>query len=316
MNPFSNNVPNLTASERIRDRRDSTIYHAEKQRFQNQKTCGNKNVKYYNNGTVRSAESYKIQASLSRGNVLCNDCDNKGLLCSGPSSKDDLASIRMGNNIVSEYWGGADVKSAVIDNTDCFSVVSIKGKTILDVSFNVLGVANLDGSGVIIDPSNVLFPSELCDPLRYLQKTNLKTNIVLTANIPWTGGNMVCTDPAKNTLIDSNVDISGNGNHISGVIKCVCCVGDALFDIHIELFYVSDYSYLGSILNYNPALGWPNITATISNVTILSTILGAQIFKVGITQGTYTHNQTRNNATEQSYMSCLEYGTKKINFTK
>jgi len=105
MNPFNNNTPGLTASERIRNKRDATIYQAEKQRFQNKRTCGNKNVKYYDNGTIRSMKSYKLQKSLARGNVLCEDCDDKGLLCKGPTNKDALASIQMGNNVVSEYWG-------------------------------------------------------------------------------------------------------------------------------------------------------------------------------------------------------------------
>ncbi len=37
MNPFNNNRPNLTASERIRNKRDATIYQSQKQRFQESK---------------------------------------------------------------------------------------------------------------------------------------------------------------------------------------------------------------------------------------------------------------------------------------
>ena len=109
MNPFSNNKPRLTASERIRNKRDATIYQTEKQQFQNKKICGNKNVKYYDNGTIRSIKSYKLQKSLARGSVLCEDCDDKGLLCDGPVNKDALASIQMGNNKVSEYWGEGEL---------------------------------------------------------------------------------------------------------------------------------------------------------------------------------------------------------------
>ena len=106
MNPFSNNRPRLTASEGIRNKRDKTIYQAEKQRFQNHKTCGNKNVKYYDNGTIRSMQDYKLQQSLARGNVLCEDCDDRGLLCGEITNKSALGTIYMGNNAVSEYWGG------------------------------------------------------------------------------------------------------------------------------------------------------------------------------------------------------------------
>ena len=48
MNPFSNNKPRLTASERIRNKRDAAIYQGEKQRFQRGKNkCRNRNVKFY-----------------------------------------------------------------------------------------------------------------------------------------------------------------------------------------------------------------------------------------------------------------------------
>ena len=106
MNPFSNNRPRLTASEGIRNKRDKTIYQAEKQRFQNHKTCGNKNVRYYDNGTIRSMQGYKLQQSLARGNVLCEDCNDRGMLCGKITNKNALGTIQMGNNALSEYWGG------------------------------------------------------------------------------------------------------------------------------------------------------------------------------------------------------------------
>jgi hypothetical protein len=42
------------------------------------------------------------------------------------------------------------------------------------------------------------------------------------------------------------------------------------------------------------------------------------IESIKMTQGTIepSYNQTKYNATKQSYLSCLEDGTKKINFTK
>ncbi|GAF96121.1 unnamed protein product, partial [marine sediment metagenome] len=198
MNPFSNNEPRLTASERIRNKRDATIYQAEKQRFQNKKTCGNKNVKYYNNGAVRSIKSYKLQKSLARGNVLCEDCDDKGLLCGGVANHDALASIRMGNNIVSEYWGGGGLVQNPINfsltqslgftviQSDVSGVWDPSAATVTDPSKSTLAPGfgyidnlikiprNLDGTGVVIDPSNELFPDELCEPFRYLQASNLK----------------------------------------------------------------------------------------------------------------------------------------------
>ena len=111
MNPFNNNVPNLTASEVIRNKRDKIIFKTEKKRFQTKSKCNNKNVKYYKNGKIRNMHSYKIQQSLARGNALCNDCNNKGMLCGFNSTNSRIKSlskfttVNMGNNTLSEFWG-------------------------------------------------------------------------------------------------------------------------------------------------------------------------------------------------------------------
>ena len=81
MNPFSNNKPVLSASERLKNKRDKTIYQSQKMNYQSSKTCGNKNVKYYDNGTVRHVKNYKLQNSLSKGVNLCDDCDKNGTFC-------------------------------------------------------------------------------------------------------------------------------------------------------------------------------------------------------------------------------------------
>ena len=43
MNPFDNNKPVLSSSERLKNKRDKTIYQSQKQHFQSKKRCGNKN---------------------------------------------------------------------------------------------------------------------------------------------------------------------------------------------------------------------------------------------------------------------------------
>ena len=415
MNPFSNNKPRLTASERIRNKRDATIYQAEKQRFQNKKTCGNKNVKYYDNGNIRSMKSYKLQKSLARGNVLCEDCDDKGLLCGGVKNHDALASIQMGNNVVSEYWGGSGLVWAVGDakftQTPGFSVIQsdvsgvwglasspeiskadLSGGTMLpgsDPSLNMpFGYINnliniprnLDGSGVIIDPSNQLFPDELCDPFRYLQASNLKTYLVVRGAVPVNpaeDGTGVpkrfipgsCSDPSYNYLIGQYVLLSldqepvpPNGSDVlTGIIKAICChrsqflgyyTGGAqtdtdesivgIFDTYIELLNISDYSSLTQLINMKPTLGiFPTFTTpkvkgwiwpgpfykgihlyfggeNIKPIGYYGDWVDSLIESFSIIQGTIppTHNQTKYNATQQSYMSCLENGTRKINFTK
>lgn len=309
MNPFSNNKPRLTASERMRDKRDATLYQAEKQRFQNKK-CGTKNVKYYNNGTIRNISSYGLQKSLARGNVLCEDCNDQGLLCNGPSNKDQLGQIRMGNSAVSEYWGGANIQNNVINNIDCFTVMTdasgvsngFDSSGTEDYFFSEGLVYGFD-EGIVIDPSNTLFPDELCDPFRYLLQTNLKTYLVITSKIQNPSGTYLdCSDTSAN-IVNHIVDISG----INGVVKSVCCIGPSIFKIYVELFYIKNYSYLGYLLNsvtYDPGI------VDISGSTI------DPVTQIRIFQGTIPTQQSKYNATRQSYMSCLENGTRKINFTK
>ena len=73
MNPFNNNKPVLSASERLKNKRDKTIYQSQKMNYKSSKTFGNNNVKYYDNGTVRSTNSFKMNMKLSRGAAICND---------------------------------------------------------------------------------------------------------------------------------------------------------------------------------------------------------------------------------------------------
>jgi len=301
MNPFNNNKPQLTASDRIRDKRDAVIYQAAKQQFQNKK-CG-KNVKYYNNGTIRSMNSYGLQKSLARGSVLCEDCNGKGSLCNGPSEKDQLNNITMGNNYVSEYRGGAKFQNFAMDLSECFVVMTdISGNPngfdasgVVDYFFSE-GLVYESTYGITIDPSNILFTDELCDPYRYLQKTNIKTYLVITADI----SGATCFGSSAN-IVDYMVDISG----ISGVIKSVCCKGPAMFDIFVELFYINNYGILGYLLRTQT---YPEVD--ISGSTI-KTVTNIRIF-----QGSIPVHGSFGNATRQSYMSCLENGTRKINFTQ
>ena len=81
MNTFNNNKPVLSASERLKNKRDKTIYQSQKKNYQSRKQCGMNNVKYYDNGTVRNVKNYKLHNSLSKGVVLCEDCDKNGTFC-------------------------------------------------------------------------------------------------------------------------------------------------------------------------------------------------------------------------------------------
>jgi len=97
MNPFRSSNPNLSSSDRTRDKKSTYIYAAAKKKFQSGKRCGTKNIKYYKKGTVRSVINYKLQHDLARGNVLCEDCNNRGNLC-GSISSSALTRVHMHNN--------------------------------------------------------------------------------------------------------------------------------------------------------------------------------------------------------------------------
>ena len=450
MNPFSNNRPRLTASEGIRNKRDKTIYQAEKQRFQNHKTCGNKNVRYYDNGTIRSIQGYKLQQSLARGNVLCEDCNDRGMLCGKILNKDALGTIRMGNSALSEYWGGGILVAT--KNGDEINVSYNNGWPVVttdvsgtwdpsgtnwkgdispgctDCSYgyvdNQIAIPrNLDGSGIVIDPSNILFPDELCDPFRYLQKSYLKTYLVIRGAIdlfnqtntgapgsqedfvvlldtlplgpqscdfslePFGGPPGPIYRHGVGTEVYLSEDISKNVI-VNGRVKSLCCIKEikmnwgghpmvnnvtpppltqqlntvGIFDMYVELSYLSDMSFLSKLINYKPQYyqdklfpgstgnnsGWdwmPLCSAAVPSAcnthhapfflailnflnaepapgfpgyTLESHTTYNYIESFNLIQGTIptSFNQTKYNATKQSYMSCLEDGTRKINFTK
>jgi hypothetical protein len=213
MNPFDNNKPVLSSSERLKNKRDKTIYQAQKQHFQSKRKCGNKNVKYYNNGTMRSIQDYKLQQSLARGNVLCEDCNDRGTLC-GSTTRSNFGKIGMGNNLLSEFWGGGGIIIHPLPNYPAagLHMIQIPGFNVIqsDIS-GVWGPAsppeiskadlsggsillnsdppiampwgyvnnlikiprNLDGNLVVIDGSNVLFPADMCTNLNHLSRTEL-----------------------------------------------------------------------------------------------------------------------------------------------
>ncbi len=208
MNTFDNNRPVLSSSERLKNKRDKTIYQAEKQHFQSKRKGGNKNVKYYDNGTIRSMQGYKLQQSLARGNVLCEDCNDRGTLC-GSTTRSNFSKIGMSNNLLSEFWGGGGVgwndwNNLYMSQTPGFNVIQsdisgvwgqaslheinksdLSGGSIIPNSNppipmpygyvnNLIKIPrNLDGNLVVVDGSNVLFPADMCVNLNHLSRKEL-----------------------------------------------------------------------------------------------------------------------------------------------
>jgi hypothetical protein len=212
MNPFSNNKPVLSASERLKNKRDKTIYQSQKMNYQSSKTCGNKNVKYYDNGTIRSTNSFKMNMKLSRGAALCDDCDNNGTFCKPLIHQKKNTKIDMGNNRLSVLSmdagiipsGGDTATNVQNTNVIISDVDGVWGGSPTDISKSLIGPGwasfpygyitnlikiprNLDGSGVIIDPSNLLFEQDNNCNTKNLGKPNFLKLASINTTIVYTG---------------------------------------------------------------------------------------------------------------------------------
>ena len=386
MNPFSNNKPRLTASERIRNKRDAAIYQGEKQRFQRGKSkCRNRNVKFYRNGKVRSVVNYKMQNSLARGNVLCEDCNDKGMLCTPNINRKNLEKITIANNAVSEFWGGSTLTpwlnpwlqvnpsqapgftviesdiSGAWEGTSTDPSKSIIGPdaSVNNISMpygyikNLIDVPrNLNGYGIEIDPSGILFPSSGCGTLRYMK--NVQEKIIVQATMELDVFMGVPGDPVfsfttmtcENSLADLNI-LKGTyvlckGDTIDGmeiivfigVVKDVCC--DCVLTFNIELFFMNrdiGVPQFGTpFLNNNSSTlpnPWDEITVEFWGIRKAfdnyisakaarggADRVGIKAFKVIQGEPCYSYALSYNNRTRQNYMFCLEDKTKKINFKK
>ena len=239
MNPFDNNKPVLSSSERLKNRRDKTIYQAQKQHFRSNRKCGNKNVKYYDNGTIRSTNSYKMNMKLSRGAVLCQDCKGNGTLCENIFDKNDLTKITMGNSMISTLNLGTGLNAGGCQiNTTNIIIADINGvwgekKNHYPLPWTPYGYAtnlitvprNLDGSGIIIDPSNILFPmDDNCNSLtipkpNYLNYASIKTFIIYEGPMH---ASSLGADAAISNPGDTINTIQGVPNYFGNLINLYC----------------------------------------------------------------------------------------------
>jgi len=421
MNPYNNNNPVLSASERLKNKRDKTIYQSQKKNYQSRKQCGNNNVKYYDNGTVRNVKNYKLQSSLSKGAVLCEDCDKNGTLCKPLLTQKKNTKINMGNNSLSVLSmdsgiipsGGPAGTNVQNTNVIISDISGVWGGSATDISKSLIGPngqitgtsivipfgyarnlikipRNLDGSGIIIDPSNLLFEQDnncntktLGRPI-FLKQASINTTIVYTGII----GNMT-----------GNTDISGssslyNKNNINeilnnfcvfsftkrlgsptvpasiAIVSKICFAGTQIIntippstkftaEIFKVFFTVSSklneplwqgtiFPPVNGIATNNPSFNPSTIAGfnikgfdpfppyTISfNVTSLwcnnfgpaqpplnlppNENYGAgatMIIEIQQNNINCSNSQVRQNKTRQSYLSCIEQGTKNIKFTK
>ena len=391
MNPFRSSNPNLSSSDRTRDKKSKYIYAAAKKKFQTKRPCNTKNIKYYKKGTVRSVANYKLQQDLARGNVLCEDCNDRGNLC-GSINESNLIHVHMHNNQYSEFYGGgtlvADISS--IQQGNSFPVIQsdisgVWGSSTTDTAKSDIGLdgsnngipmpygylnnlinipRNLDGNGIVIDPSNILFPDDNCGVHSYFRHhTNIKTTIVIRGAINLCGysdyipagffdfcSKDECTDVSYNVFKNSFIQFAAlEGSFVNpltvtgegiffGRIFNICCIGKKFgipwFDMYIELYNANDYNLLSRMINYTPSFQngrpllvisdhykWDNfpifgyLIYSKTSEDVISITYDGYIESVRIFQGTCKDNQTTGNKVDQSYMSCLEDGTKKIKFT-
>jgi len=158
MNPFSNGRPNLSASERIRNKRASTIYNAASRAFNpvgvahkgwNGAPCRNYNgnIGFYRYGRLRNATNYRLLDDLNRGYALCRDCPDcpggvpRGVKCPrtyniGPT---------MGLSSFLYYFGGGGklgIRDTVITTYSCTGGHGSVGYT------GATGICNLGASGI------------------------------------------------------------------------------------------------------------------------------------------------------------------------
>ncbi len=154
MNPFSNGRPNLSSSERIRNKRASTIYNAASRAFDpglvsesSTVPCRNYNgnIGFYRYGRLRNAHNYRLLDDLNRGYALCRDCPDcptgkaRGVGCPrtakiGPT---------MGLSSFLDYFGTFGPLS--------FPVVSLEARSCTGTGAGV----TYSGSGTGCDPGSI-----------------------------------------------------------------------------------------------------------------------------------------------------------------
>ena len=332
MNPFKNQIVNLSASDAIKNKKDRHIYSAAKKQFEVKNFCKKqRNLRYYRNGKVRSVVNYEYGNDLARGNILCNNCDRPDNTC-GDVFKQNAQRIDMHTNEFSEFNGAGIVVPDIsyndasgvfnyigVSQAQAFTVINSdisgswdpssnswkgdisqcgpSGDIVCPYGYvnNLIDIPrNLDGKGIIIDPSNELFPDSKCGAFNYLNNSYLKANIImrgsidlsmnigLTTGIPFTSGDS-CNDPSYNQFIGKFVqlvvdtgfntfppDFKPTTGVFYGIVKQICCLNPLVgpsgsipwMDIHIELNNISDLDTLNALIKFKPQFkgpNWPNL---------------------------------------------------------
>lgn len=145
MRAFNNGKPQLSASDRTRDVGVRNIYADTKSKKANITNYNGSIVYDTANSRVKRYQNYDIYRAVNYGYNFCEDCSG---VC--PVSAVD-PEIQTENNQ--------------------FSIMTFNGVNLIDASGNdylANGGTNLDGSGVFIDPSGVLFGTTPCTTKAYM----------------------------------------------------------------------------------------------------------------------------------------------------
>ena len=351
MNCFSNGKPQLSASDRTRDLRAKTIYGGASSEFRRKSGCrsynGNIGI-YKKSGKVRNTKSYQTLLSLSRGHALCIDGlhspsvegnTERGLeRCRGPPGSGHPAETAGGCSgpisqqvKISMGWNYFNVMN--LADPDCTppchcgfvvanSIVDEAAPPLFGLRPNQVDAnLNRDGSGVIIDPSNILFgTNEDCrNPLdvnKYLKYASVLHSVKVVGPV---GPADSCPPDLRGRLVASGLVSMVDDPLILGlgVIRRSCCQvinGQPILTIY-ALVLQGHFPTPADVKagRYPPA---PPFGISIGSDDTATTAF----FMPSPTEVTHIHGEAcrRNlswgNATHQSYLSSFNYPDPYLSF--
>jgi len=145
MRAFNNGKPQLSSSDRTRDIGVRNIYADTKSKKANSTNYDGSIVYDTANSRVKRYQNYEIYRAVNYGYNFCEDCSG---VCPA---------------------GGVDPEIQTENNQ--YSIMKfVSGDVVISASGDALlaNGGNLDGSGVFIDPSGVLFGTTPCTTKSYL----------------------------------------------------------------------------------------------------------------------------------------------------
>jgi hypothetical protein len=145
MRAFNNGKPNLTSSDRTRDIGVRNVYADTKSSKSNATNYDGSIIYDTANSRIKNYKNYDMYRAVNYGYSLCEDC--------------------------SGVCPAAAVDPEIQTENNQFSIMKfVLGDVVISASGDALHTngGNLDGSGVFIDPSGILFGTTPCSTKSYL----------------------------------------------------------------------------------------------------------------------------------------------------